>query len=198
MHTCYDRKIKLSSDDDVPGGFHDKEAQAYTLRTLKAKDNQVLPSELGTSLFVRINSTFQGPYYNYGAPALNTAAGLAAQKCQLCGKTRADHHDDDDCLLGHGYCHVRDVPGMLVLVLCASFQHQFANALSDLLSCAMDQMGGGVKGIIVGASHDTPSGFGKLLVDAGSEGIFLFKTPKLPGLPPRVLTALSLSQKCLT
>ena len=191
MRTCYDGKIKLSSDDDVPEGFHDKEARAYTLHTWKAKDNQVLPSELGTSLFVRINSTFQGPYYYYGAPAINhTAAVLAAQKCQLCGKTRADHHND--------YCYVRNVPGMLVLVLCASFQHQFANALTDLLSCAMDQMGGGVKGISVGASHDTPPGFGKLLVDAGSEGLFLFTTPKLPELPPRVLTALRLSQKCLT
>jgi len=55
-----------------------------------------------------------------------------------------------------------------------------------------------VKGIIVGASHDTPPGCGKLLVDAGSEGLFEFTTPKLPELPPRVLTALRLSQKCLT
>lgn len=75
--------------------------------------------------------------------------------------------------------------------------------MTDLLSCAVDQpfydnMGYGVKGIIIGASHVTTSGCGKLLVDAGSAGLFEFTTPKLPELPPRVLTALRLSQKCLT
>ena len=64
-------------------------------------------------------------------------------------------------------------------------------------------MGHGVKGIIVAVSHGIVDNHrfgraGKLLVDAGSEGLFLFTAPRLPELPPRVLIALSLSQKCLT
>ena len=56
----------------------------------------------------------------------------------------------------------------------------------------------GVKGKIVGATNDARRGeVGKLLVDAGCDGLFLITTPKLPQLPPRVLTALRHSSKCL-
>ena len=100
--------------------------------------------------------------------------------------------------------------GMLVLVLCSPFPYQFA---SVRLTCfhvlwaqpRVEDMGHGVKGLIVGASNEGPLGCGfipihcgKLLVDAGSDGLFLFTTPKLPELPPRMLTALRHSQKCLT
>ena len=78
----------------MPECFNQKKAQAYTLQTRRAKDNQVLPSELGTSLFVQIDSLYYGGW-NYPSDA-----AIAARPCQNCSKTRADHHNDK--------CYVRD------------------------------------------------------------------------------------------
>ena len=94
-YTYFGGSIKLSSDDDmVPEGFNGKKAQGYELPSRRAKVNQVLPSELGTSLFVQIDSLYYGGW-NYPSDA-----AIAARPCQNCSKTRADHHNDK--------CYVRD------------------------------------------------------------------------------------------
>jgi hypothetical protein len=121
-YTHFGGSIKLSSDDDmVPEGFNGKKAQGYELPSRRAKVNQVLPSELGTSLFVQIDSSYYSGFYSsWNAPA-PSAAAIAARPCVHCGKTRADHHNNVGSHVEINNCYVRDVSGMLVLVLCSPF-----------------------------------------------------------------------------
>ena len=97
----YDGDIDLSSDDLpaglVPTNLCGKSANAYTLQTLKAKANYVLPSDVGTAVFIELSRKFERPY-SYPA-----SAPTAAQKCRACGKTEADHTQQK-------FCYVRNFP----------------------------------------------------------------------------------------
>ena len=74
----YDGDIDLSSDDLpaglVPTNLCGKSANAYTLQTLKAKANYVLPSDVGTAVFIELSRKFERPY-SYPASAPTAAPG---------------------------------------------------------------------------------------------------------------------------
>jgi hypothetical protein len=175
------------------GDYEGKSAYSFNLtdqHSLRIKSNLVISGEVGTSLRFLVDSTYhaQGHY-------MNPPAGIG--KCVACGKDKVSHHDGQKCYVSAFLFPLMRMPHCVPSIRFHDFYL--------LTFLGWIKKNGRVDGTIVSArapgdgwaAWHARDSTRELLLDTGTDGLFVLSITKAPDLLPRVNAALVLACKCM-